>query len=275
MTQYHRPFLKWPGGKFRLLKHVCPQLPRGDLLIEPFVGAGAIFLNVDYEQYWLNDINSDLIGLYKILKKQGKPFIEKSKSLFTQRNNKEKRYYAIREQFNNSEDLEERALLFLYLNRHGYNGLCRYNKQGKYNVPFGSYKKPYFPEKEFLHFLSRASRIKFFNTDFKKVMKKSLSTSAKTVIYCDPPYIPLSKTSNFTSYSGNDFGIQCQHELAELAALCAQEGQTVVISNHDHPIMRDLYKQAELITLKVQRAISCHAQKRLAVNELMAIFRGG
>ena len=104
-------------------------------------------------------------------------------------------------------------------------------------------------------------------------MKKSLSNSSKTVIYCDPPYIPLSKTSNFTSYSGNHFGIKCQHELAELAKICAKGGQTVVISNHDHPIMRDLYQQAELITLKVQRAISCHAKNRIAVSELMAIFR--
>lgn len=273
MSHYHRPFLKWPGGKFRLLKHVCPQLPEGELLVEPFVGAGAVFLNVDYENYWLNDINPDLIGLYKTLKKQGKPFIEKAQKLFCPKNNKAKRYYAIREQFNQSDDREERALLFLFLNRHGYNGLCRYNKQGLYNVPFGQYKKPYFPEKEFLHFLSRASRIRFFNTDFKKVMKQSMRSTAKTVIYCDPPYIPLSKTSNFTSYSGNEFGLDCQKDLAELAKRCAKGGQTVVISNHDHPIMRGLYDQAELIPLKVQRAISCDTQNRIAVSELMAVFR--
>ena len=138
-----RPFLKWAGNKYRIIDQIRRKLPQGKRLIEPFVGSAAVFLNTDYERYLLTDTNADLIELYKLLKKEGKDFIEYSNSFFTDKNNNEEHYYNYREVFNTTDDCALKSALFIYMNRHGYNGLCRYNSQGKFNVPFGSYKKPY------------------------------------------------------------------------------------------------------------------------------------
>ncbi len=141
-----RPFLKWPGGKFRLMDKILACLPKGAQLIEPFVGSGAVFLNTDYDKYLLNDANADLINLYQFLKTEGLAFINLCKHYFQKKYNTEKHYYQLRAKFNTSNDIMEKSILFLYLNRHGYNGLCRYNKRQKYyNVHFGRYIMPYFP----------------------------------------------------------------------------------------------------------------------------------
>lgn len=138
-----RPFLKWPGGKFRLIDRIRDYLPKGQQLIEPFLGSAAVFLNTNYDHYLLNDKNWDVISLYRILQKEGHHFIEACRPMFSKKNNTDKRYYFLRKHFNQCQDLQERAALFLYLNRHGYNGLCRYNaRKGEFNVPFGRYKKP-------------------------------------------------------------------------------------------------------------------------------------
>ncbi len=270
---YTRPFLKWPGGKYRLLKHISPHLPKKKVLIEPFVGAGAVFLNHDYEQYWINDINADLINLYKTIKRLGPKFITRANKWFTPKNNQSEKYYAFRKRFNESTDLEEKAFLFLVLNRTGYNGLCRYNLKGQYNVPFGRYKNPYFPEKEIKSYLKVASRTKFYNKDYAFMMKKAGKLGHDGVTYCDPPYAPLSKTANFTSYAGAPFPIIYQQNLSKLAQETASQGGAVLISNHDLPFTRELYKGADIISLKVQRVISCVGQNRKKIKELIAVFR--
>ena len=140
-----RAFLKWAGGKYGLVDTIRRHLPDSELLIEPFVGAGSVFLNTDYPSYQLNDINADLIALYRLLKSRHQHYIADARALFTTQHNQKDAYLSLRQQFNHSTDPYERSVLFLYLNRHGYNGLCRYNLSGKFNVPFGSYKKPYFP----------------------------------------------------------------------------------------------------------------------------------
>ncbi len=132
-----RPFLKWAGNKYRIIDHVRESLPQGKRLIEPFAGSAAVFLNTDYEHYIINDNNPDLIHLYNILKKEGATFIKKCRYYFTPRFNNEEQYYKLRQKFNDSRNTYKRAILFVYLNRHGYNGLCRYNLKGGYNVPFG------------------------------------------------------------------------------------------------------------------------------------------
>lgn len=142
----NRAFLKWAGGKFPLLDDIKKHLPEGECLIEPFVGAGSVFLNTDFSRYILADINSDLIGLYNIVKLRTDEYVAAAREMFTPENNVAERYYLYRDEFNQSQDPLRRAVLFLYLNRHGYNGLCRYNLRGEFNVPFGRYKKPYFPK---------------------------------------------------------------------------------------------------------------------------------
>lgn len=267
----NRAFLKWAGGKYPLLEDIRRHLPQGDCLIEPFVGAGSVFLNTDYDRYYLADINGDLINLYNIVKTRTAAFIKDASQLFTSEGNTAETYYAHRVAFNASRDAYQRAVLFLYLNRHGYNGLCRYNLRGEYNVPFGRYRKPYFPEAELLWFAERAQKATFVCESYDATLKKAYAGS---VVYCDPPYAPLSATANFTAYHTNSFSLREQQHLAELASKLAYENRIpVLISNHDTLLTREWYQHADLHIVKARRSISRSISGRTQVDELLALFR--
>ncbi|MDX2346929.1 MAG: Dam family site-specific DNA-(adenine-N6)-methyltransferase, partial [Legionella sp.] len=176
-----KPFLKWAGGKYRCIDQVLKALPKGTRLVEPFAGSGAVFLNAPYTQFLLNDANADLIALYTHLKQEGMQFIQYCKKFFDQANNQAECYYAYRVAFNQIKiGSRRRAALFLYLNRHGYNGLCRYNLSGQYNVPFGRYVKPYFPDKELLFFYQKSQSAEFTTADFKQTF---LNTKPGDIVY--------------------------------------------------------------------------------------------
>lgn len=264
-----RPFLKWAGNKFEITDEINNLLPQSKILIEPFVGSGAVFLNSNHEKYILSDINHDLINLFIAIQNNGAQFIVDSKKYFTKRTNTESCYYKFRKAFNSSNDKYEKALLFLYLNRHCYNGLCRYNKSGVFNVPYGKYKSPYFPEYELHVFYIKSKHTKFYCESFIKTFKRAKNNS---VIYCDPPYIPLSDTSNFTSYSTKQFTLDDQEALAIEARNIAQRGIPVLISNHDTKYSRKIYHGATLKKINVRRRISCNAYKRNDAKEILALF---
>ena len=189
----NRAFLKWAGGKYPLLDDIKRHLPKGECLVEPFVGAGSVFLNTDFSRYILADINSDLISLYNIVKMRTDEYVQAARELFVPETNCAEVYYQFREEFNKSQDPFRRAVLFLYLNRYGYNGLCRYNLRGEFNVPFGRYKKPYFPEAELYHFAEKAQNAFFYCESYADSMARADDAS---VVYCDPPYAPLSLRPN-------------------------------------------------------------------------------
>ena len=184
-----KPFLKWAGGKFKLAPFIHKNLPNrtGKRLIEPFAGSAAVSLALDFDAYILNDTNADLINLYRILKSEKQSFIDFAHSFFTPSNNQEARFYELREQFNNSNDVAERSAIFIYLNRHAFNGLCRYNSKGRFNVPFGKYKSPYFPETEMQGFICKADRMELMNGDFQTTL---MLAGSDDIVYCDPPYVP-------------------------------------------------------------------------------------
>ena len=170
----NRAFLKWAGGKYPLVDEIRRYLPAGKRLIEPFVGAGSVFLNTDYEEYLLADINADLISLYNIVKTQPDNFVRDAKVMFSGEFNQSEMFYALRSEFNHSQDPYRRAVLFLYLNRHCYNGLCRYNSRGEFNVPFGRYKKPYFPEAELYWFAQKAQKATFVCEHYTQSMSQAV-----------------------------------------------------------------------------------------------------
>jgi DNA adenine methylase len=271
MSNKHRAFLKWAGGKYGLSDVIAKMLPKGQRLIEPFVGAGSVFLNTDYDEYILNDINKDLINLYKILQKTPDTFIDDARKLFTANNNDADVYYQFRAEFNASENSYFRSLMFLYMNKHGYNGLCRYNKSGGYNVPFGRYKKPYFPEAELNFFAEKSQKATFVCEGYRETFARA---NPGDVIYCDPPYVPLSKTASFTSYSGNGFGLDEQADLANVAEEIYKQSNTpVLISNHDTIWTRKIYEHSTKIkSVQVARTISQSAEKRKKVAELLALY---
>lgn len=272
MRKKQRAFLKWAGGKYTLCDEINQLLPAGNRLVEPFVGAGSVFLNSNFKHYLLNDINQDLISLYQILQQQSASFIQDAARYFTPEFNQAERYYQLRQAFNDSTDSYQRALLFLYMNRHGYNGLCRYNKSGKFNVPFGKYKKPYFPQAEMEFFAEKAQHAIFTCLNYRDVFAKAQQGD---VFYCDPPYVPLSKTASFTSYAGNGFGLDEQADLANISEATTERlPVSVLISNHDTVWTRKIYQNAKKIKkLQVARTISQTASKRKKVGELMALYQ--
>ncbi|MGV3345215.1 adenine-specific DNA-methyltransferase [Enterobacteriaceae bacterium LUAb1] len=268
----NRAFLKWAGGKYPLLDEIRRHLPEGDCLVEPFAGAGSVFLNTNYSHYVLADINSDLINLYNILKNQSDIFIKDAAHFFSPQMNDAEAFYAQRKMFNQSRDPYQRALLFLYLNRHCYNGLCRYNLKGEFNVPFGRYTRPYFPVEELHFFAEKAQKATFVCEAYDVTLSKAMTG---TVVYCDPPYAPLSATANFTAYHTNSFSLHEQQHLAALARKLSGECQIpVLISNHDTLLTREWYQGARLHVVSVRRSISSRVQGRNRVDELLALYTG-
>ena len=264
------PFLKWAGGKRKLVEVLAKSLANGDRLVEPFVGSGAVFMGTNYKKYLLCDTNTDLIGLFNNLKNNTTKLLAETESLFSGKFKTEEAFYELRETFNKleAEDLKKSAL-FVYLNKHAFNGLCRYNKKGFYNVPFGKYKNPKPPINEMILFAKKAQIAEFKCLDFNETFKL---VNKGDVVYCDPPYVPISATASFTAYSKSDFKEEQQNALAEEANKAKNKGIRVVISNSDLSITRDMYKNAEVISIEVMRSISSKGSTRGKVKELIAIF---
>ncbi len=270
MSLNARPFLKWAGGKFKLCPWLKLHLPEGKRLIEPFVGAAALFLNTDFKKAILNDCNPDLITLYQTLQSEGETFIAYCRSFFTPKNNTSKQYYRLRQRFNSIDDPREKSALFLYLNRHGYNGLCRYSQRNGFNVPMGHYSKPYFPEIEMRIFHDRAQNAIFTCEDFSLCLQKA---KPGDVVYCDPPYYPLNDSAYFTAYHHKGFSMQQQKTLAQGCEALQRKGIVCLVSNHDLEETQTLYQQASrLVFNEVRRNISAKISDRKLAKELLAIY---
>lgn len=271
------PFLKWLGGKRLLVDQIASYLAEysASRLIEPFVGSAAVFLGMSLPRAILADANSDLIYLYKFLStSRRQQFISECEELFTPDNNKKSSYLKLRDEFNSTRiGTRRRAALFVYLNRHGFNGLCRYNSNGGFNVPFGKYGKPYFPFEQMKAFSDRlvAGDVSLLHSDFKATIDLA---GDGDIVYCDPPYIPVSKTSNFTAYSSGGFSLLDQQSLALEARMASERGALVIISNSDSDLTREVYANAsEIHALKVSRTISCKSESRKPAGEVFAVYR--
>lgn len=272
--------IKWAGGKTRVMPQLLKHLPKADYLIEPFVGSGTVFLNTDYRRYILCDSNRALINFFRVVTTDTERLINITSSMF-HGDNTEDRYYARRTLFNSMQwsdtSRPDQALLyaalFLYLNRHGFNGLYRTNLRGEFNVPFGKYAAPYFPEKEVRLFAEKASDTKavFIHSDFRHSIPDVMQLAHDAVIYCDPPYIPASETANFTAYD-KPFTLDDHHELVKaLLDVNRQHGICSIISNSDTPETREIYSAFNLHSLSVRRSVS--AKSRDMAGEVIGVLR--
>ncbi|EBV3643937.1 DNA (cytosine-5-)-methyltransferase [Salmonella enterica subsp. enterica serovar Kottbus] len=267
---WRRPFLKWAGGKYSLLPELYRLIPAGKRLIEPFVGGGSVFLNSDKHEYFLlADINADLINLYQMLAVVPDSVIGEAIKAFRHLNDVEN-YTAIREAFNAQQlNATERAAAFLYLNRHCFNGLMRYNLDGFFNVGWGKYKAPYFPEKELMAFRQKSRVCVFMNAGFEHTLRLS---GDGDVVYCDPPYEPMPGTAGFTSYASGGFSWDSQVALAESCVAAHQRGAKVFISNSTAPRVIELYERYgfTLHRVNARRSISSKGSTRETANDIVA-----
>ncbi|RLA01172.1 MAG: DNA adenine methylase [Gammaproteobacteria bacterium] len=267
----NKSFLKWAGGKSSSLRMIIQHgIERVDgRFIEPFVGSGVVFLNMEAFGYIVGDFNCDLIRLYDFIKADGGGFIDYCGSFFTPETSTEDTYYEFRKKFNNvATGSRERAALFVYLNRHSFNGLCRYNARGLFNVPWGKHKENKFPRKEMLFFEKKARLCEFHCQDFGDTIALAQKDD---IIYCDPPYVPIVEgATSFTDYTMDGFTLKDQKRLVKLAE---ESTNKFLISNHDTEITRDLYKNADkILTRKVGRYIGGTGATREPVVELLAVY---
>jgi DNA adenine methylase len=265
-----QPFLKWAGNKKSIIHRIIPLLPKGKRLIEPFCGSAAVFLNTDYEQNLIADNNQDLINLFLQLQQQPKNFINYCQRYFLEDNNNSQKYYQLRDNFNQTSNKKIRAALFLYLNKHGFNGLCRYNKSGIFNVPFGLNKAINLPEERMFYFSEQAHNAQFITTDFISTIKQAKKGD---VIYCDPPYVPANNSNSSFQYGKYGFNFEQQKLLAIIAEQTADKGIPVLISNHHTEFTEEIYQKAESITFNVKRKISCKSNQRQEAREVLALFK--
>ena len=253
------PFVKWVGGKRALIPDIVPLLPNGfNNYFEPFVGGGAVFFSLEsrLKEVFLSDINLDLVITYKVIAKEPKQLIRLLKEHQSQHG---KSYYRkIRDKV--VDDSVSVAARFIYLNKTCYNGLYRVNKQGKFNVPIGSYRNPNICDEENL--LAVSEVLKKASIDHHSF--EQIEPQAGDLIYCDPPY-----DNTFTGYSGNGFGLKDQEALRDKCMEWSKSGIHVMVSNSDTENIRELYKNFNLNNVQAARNINCKGNGRGKVGELI------
>ena len=258
--------LKWAGNKTAIMPELKKHLPAGLRLVEPFAGSCAVMMATDYPHYLVADINPDLINLYRDIGTDASAFIERAKHLFKTFNS-EDGYYDSRDSFNYDKEPEWRAPLFLFLNRHCYRGLCRYNKKGEFNVPYGNYKNPYFPENEIRAFAEKAIRATFICASYNETLALLQDGD---VVYCDPPY-----HGTFNQYHSAGFTERDQGTLSALLCDHVNNGGSVVASNSDTALIRYLYRDFQLHQITAKRSMGVAAGESKSAAEIIATKSAG
>jgi DNA adenine methylase len=262
-----RPFLKWAGGKSRLIQQYIPYFPQFyKTYYEPFLGGGAVFFYLQPTTSVLTDINAELISTYRCVRDKVDDLI----CLLKEHKAKHSRdyYYSVRSS-SSENDLEQAARL-IYLNKTCYNGLYRLNSQGKFNVPLGSYKNPNICQENLLRAASKAlSYCEIKQTDFSHLLTSA--TGSEDFVFCDPPYHPISNTSYFTGYNGNSFGEKDQIRLRDVCAELASRGVKVMVCNSDCEFIKKIYQEIKfnIYAIAASRSINSNTQKRGMINELL------
>ena len=271
-----KPYLKWAGGKRQLLAEIKKYLPKdinNYTYYEPFIGAGAVFFELQPKKAVINDINTQLIFTYYAIKDNVEDLILLLKN--HQKNNNEDYFYEIRNidrdeaKFYSLTNTEKAARL-IFLNKTCFNGLFRVNSLGRFNVPFGKNKNPAICEENLLRQISNylnASEITILNKDFEQAV---FAVNKKTFIYFDPPYHSPDKT-NFTGYQASGFEGDEQERLRNLMIKMTNRGIKCLLSNSDTEYIRGLYNYDffEIIPVQAKRAINSDSTGRGLVTELL------
>jgi DNA adenine methylase len=271
-----QPFLKWAGGKSQLLEQFEPFFPDSVRSYrEPFLGGGAVFFHLKARfpkmRATLRDNNRELVNCYEVVRDRVEELIGRLDAHLEEfRSHGQLYYYDVRKQHKLS-GLVERAARMIFLNKTCYNGLWRVNARGEFNVPIGSYR----PERVSLYSRSNLlgasaalQEVDLRVEDFRQTLDQA---QRGDFVYVDPPYHPLSRTANFTSYTQEEFGPAEQEELAERFAAAAGRGALLMLSNSDTLTTRQLYAAFHLQTVQARRAVNCDGAKRGRISELVAL----
>lgn len=267
-----KPFVKWAGGKSRLVPSILARLPESiGTYYEPFVGGAAVFFALAqrkrFKRAVLSDLNAELVDVYRAVKSNVKDVVSLL-SEHAERHDSD-HYYAVRKADPKSLNRSERAARLIYLNKTGYNGLYRVNRAGQFNVPLGRYTNPTVCDEPLLRAASRVLRgVQLEVVDFEQACAEP---SPGDAVYFDPPYVPLSKTSSFTAYHSTDFGEADHRRLAEQLSTLKKKRIAAVLSNSDTALTRELFERRGLDTERVwmTRSINSSSTGRGEVAELL------
>ena len=259
-----QPLIKWAGGKQRLLTVYRKLFPKEfKNYHEPFLGSGAVFFYLRPKKAVLIDKNEELINFYRVVR----DFPEELMELVLSYKVSKEFYYEIRSL--NPRELNEiqRAARFLYLNKTAYNGLWRVNSKGEFNVPFGRYKKvKFFDRDNLLRASELLKRATIICGDFEEVLNY---VNKGDFVYMDPPYYPLSETSNFSNYTSDGFSKEDHIRVYNTFKKLDEVGCFVMLSNSDTEFIRNLFKDYSIIEVKAPRFINCKAEGRKPITELV------
>jgi DNA adenine methylase len=293
-----RPILKWAGGKRQLLPTLRRFYPETfDRYIEPFVGSGAVFLDLhnrgllDGREVRLSDVNADVIGCYRMVRDAVEDVIPVLQTLEAgHRADSREHFYEVRDgrfnplrhEIHSSGSAADRytpglAAMLVYLNRTGYNGLFRVNSKGRFNVPVGRHGAIRICDADNLRRLSHALKRPGLTLEVQLFEHALTAVRAGDFVYLDPPYAPVSRTSYFTSYSTGRFGLEEQTMLQQAVIAMASRGAHVLLSNSVAPDIRMLYEESAAVrdagflarTVEARRAINSRATARGAVLEYL------
>lgn len=267
-----QPFVKWVGGKRQLLPELekkMPKLSNINTYYEPFIGGGALFFKLQPKKAVINDYNKELINAYQVIRDDVDELIND----LSKHKNEEEYFYDIREvdrklDFVGWSDVR-RASRFIYLNKTCYNGLYRVNSQGFFNTPFGRYKAPNYVNEYVLKEISlylNENEITILSSDFSEAVRDAKKGD---FVYFDPPYQPLSETSNFTGYTQGGFDELQQIRLKELCDSLDKKGVKFMLSNSNVPFIQNLYKDYNIDVIFAKRSINSNGKKRGNVEEVL------
>jgi len=289
-----KPFVKWAGGKGKLLQQLEAHLPADFAqqetitYIEPFVGGGAMLFHMlenhpNINRVIINDINPELISCYNQVKYEPENLIEELERLQKQFNegtsqeDRKKLFYIIRDDYNRLKQqpfdiLDEvtKAAEFIFLNRTCFNGLYRENRSGEYNVPFGRYSNPTICDKDKIKAASQAlQKVEILCGDYKKVLNQ-VNEDENAFFYFDPPYRPLEGSANFKDYTKFEFGDLQQEELKQFCDLVSEKGHKLMVSNsYCVDFFTNLYTNYSITEVLAPRVINAFAARRVPQQEVL------
>ena len=260
------PFVKWAGGKRQLLDKISERLPQTyNNYFEPFIGGGAVLFELQSERAVINDINASLINAYRIIANNPNEFIDKIHELdLNIGDNGKEYYYSLREHYNDKLMKEEYdvelAALFVFLNKHCFNGLYRVNGKGLFNVPYNNSKKESIDDVSILNVSEYLKKVTILHGDFEAACREAQKGD---FVFFDSPYAPLNPTS-FEAYTKEGFDVESHERLAKLFDTLTQKGCYCMLTNHNTEFINKLYsnKGYRMDVVSVKRMINSDASKR-------------
>jgi len=265
-----KPILKWVGGKRQLLEDITPLISKCSTYVEPFVGGGAVLLDMQPAKAIINDYNAELINVYRCVRDHTEELLDMLRE--HERLNTSEYFYKVRAydrepDFGQRSDVE-RAARIIYLNKTCFNGLYRVNSAGQFNSPYGRYKNPAIVNEPAIRALAKYLNgdIKILCGDYTQALK-GLRKGA--FVYFDPPYMPISSSSSFTGYTEGGFDYDEQVRLKKECDKLSSRGIHFLQSNSDCEEIRDLYSDYEILTVKAKRAINSRGSSRGEINEVL------